>query len=127
MSYSTCIGADIGTAGLTLKAAATNSDGSPHATVRDLACAEIGQGQYQLVTTAIPYGYVGTILFYTGTLGVAVVWTGVTIQAQTDTSTLTPLQAVKAASVDTATVSGDTITLTSGQTQTVTAAGRVTA
>jgi hypothetical protein len=126
MSYPTCIAADIGTASLTLLAAITNANGSPHATVRDLACAEIGQGQYQLVTTAIPYGYIGSIVFYTTALASASVWTGSTIQAITDTSSIAPLAAIKAAVYDSATVSGATITLADAATVTKSAGNRVT-
>lgn len=127
MSYSTVIAANIGTAGLTLLAAITNANGTPHATVRDLAVTEIGQGGYQLVTSAIPYGYVGTIVFYTTSLGVATVWTGSTIQAVTDSSELAPIQQLVSVQRNTATVSGSIITFDDGTTQTVTSAGRTTA
>ncbi len=127
MSYSTCIAANIGTAGLTLLAAITNADGTPHATVRDLAVTAIAQGQYQLITSSIPYGYLGTVVFYTTALSAAVNWNGVAIQAITDSSELTPIQQLRSVQRNTASVSGDVITFDDGTTQTVTAAGRVTA
>lgn len=79
MSYSLCIPIDHGTAGLTLLAALTAPDGTPHATVRDLAVTEIAQGFYQLTTALIPDSYRGTVVIYTDTLGIDADWTGVTI------------------------------------------------
>lgn len=126
MSYPTCISADIGTASLTLLAAITNANGTPHATVRDLACAEIGQGQYQLITSSIPYGYSGTIVFYLTALASASAWSGSTIQATTDTSSLTPLASIKSKINDSLTISGSALTFSDGTVQTVTTGGRVT-
>lgn len=127
MSYNLCIPADIGTPGLTLKAAlSTASPLVPHATIRDLAVGEIGQGFYELRTSLIPYGYLGAVYFYTGTLSAATVWTGVSIQAVEGSQLLTMLAAIKAATYDSATVSGEAITLADGATQTKTGGNRVT-
>ena len=127
MSFSTAILANIGTAGLTLKAALTTSSPLvPDPTVRDLAVGEIGQGFYELRTSSIPYGFIGSVMFYTGTLGSASVWTGVTLYAAEDVPFLTMLAAIKAAVHDTATISGSAITLADGAVLTVTSSGRVT-
>lgn len=115
MSYNLCIPADIGTPGLALKAAlSTASPLVPHATIRDLAVGEIGQGFYELRTSLIPYGYLGAVYFYTGTLSAATVWTGVAIQAVEGSQLLTMLAAIKAAVRLGATVNGDQMLLEDG-------------
>lgn len=124
MSYALTLPINIGQSGQTLKVAGVNSDGTPHTTIRDLAVTEIGQGFYQFVTTDIPYDYNGALLVYTGTLGVATVWTGVAIQAPAGAQELAWLSAIKAAVYDTATVAGVAISLANGHSQTVIPAGR---
>lgn len=83
MSYTLGITSDIGTAGLTLKCALTTSLASSvpkAAPYRDMAFSEIGQGFYQIDAT-LPSHYSGSLMVYTGTLGSAAVWTGVSILA----------------------------------------------
>lgn len=126
MSYSLTVPINTGSSGQTLRIAGVNADGTPHATIRDLAVTEIAQGVYQFVTTAIPYSYNGTLILYTGTLGVATVWTGVTIQSADGLQEIFMLAAIKAAVYDTATVTGTAITLIDGAVQTVIPAGRTT-
>ncbi len=82
MSYTHSVSIDIGTPGLTLKAALSNN-GTTHATARDLTCVELGQGFYQLVAS-VPDAYSGVVTIYTGTLGVASNFSGVTCLAQDD-------------------------------------------
>lgn len=83
MSYTKSIAANIGLAGLTLKAALVHNN-TIHATARDLACVEIGQGFYELPGATIPTSYSGVVMFYVGTLGVASNFTGVTCYAADD-------------------------------------------
>lgn len=82
MAYNEFFNADIGTTGLTLKAALQDSSGTIHASLRDLACTEIGQGFYR-ITIAVPDSYIGTVAFYTGTLGVSANFSGVVLLATT--------------------------------------------
>lgn len=73
---------DAGTTGLTLKAA-LYSAGTIHATVRDATTGmhEIGQGFYEWLPLVIPDGYQGSAMFYTGTLGAASTFAGVSLIA----------------------------------------------
>jgi len=80
MAYNVFYNANIVTASLTLKAALQDSTGTIHATLRDLACTEVGQGFYY-ITIAVPDGYVGSVFLYTGTLGVASNFSGVVLLA----------------------------------------------
>lgn len=81
MAYSIVIPHNNGTAGLTLFVALSNADGTPHATVRDIAVTEIGQGFYRANLSTVPDGYSGTGYLYTTALGGASVWTGSVIVA----------------------------------------------
>lgn len=82
MAYSLSYSIDIGTAGLTFKAALVHQ-ATIHATFRDVTTTfyDDGQGQYEFFTAAIPSGYRGNIVFYVGTVGVATDFSGVTIKA----------------------------------------------
>lgn len=80
MSHQIAIPVDLGTAALTLKAALF--DGTTiHATIRDIAVTEVGQGHYIWNYASFPDGYYGAAYFYTGTLAAASDFSGVTLQA----------------------------------------------
>lgn len=83
MAYTLSFSIDIGIAGLTLKAALFNQ-GTIHATFRDNVTTFYadGQGGYQFYTAAIPSGYRGEIVFYTGTIGVGTDFSATTIYAR---------------------------------------------
>lgn len=74
MAYSATFALDIGTAGLTLKAALL-SEANAHATFKNITAgiSEIGDGYYEFTTSAMPDGYRGVILFYTGDIDVSYV------------------------------------------------------
>lgn len=67
MAYPIPVTADIGTAGLTLLATFRDTSGTIHASLRNLSTTEIADGFYQFYTTLAPDGYLGAILFHTGT------------------------------------------------------------
>ena len=71
---------NLGAAGLTAKAVLRASNGTLHATFRDVALAEIGGGVYHLTSTTFPSGYRGALVVYTGTLGVGTTLAGVTVK-----------------------------------------------
>jgi hypothetical protein len=73
--------------GLALKAALVDTAGTIHATARDLAgIIELGHGVYSFQYANHPDGYRGSIIFYTGALGGAANFSGVTIEATGDVS-----------------------------------------
>ena len=80
MAHSLSIAANVGESGLTLKGALTHS-GTIHTSFRDIAFTEIGQGTYELASASFPSGYRGVLVAYTGTLGVASNFSGVTVLA----------------------------------------------
>jgi hypothetical protein len=82
MAYTDVFDIDLGTEGLTLKAA-LQTGSTIHATVRDITTGmvELGQGYYQWLYTSLPDGYQGTAVFYTGTIGAGTDLTGVTVYA----------------------------------------------
>jgi hypothetical protein len=67
MAYPIPVTIDIGTTGLTLLATFRDTSGTIHASLRNLATTEIADGFYQFYTTLAPDGYLGSILFHTGT------------------------------------------------------------
>jgi hypothetical protein len=74
---------DLGTTGLTLKAALTSA-GTIHATFRDITATFYadGAGGYEFLTSAMPDGFRGMIVFYVGTLGGATDFSGVTVHSR---------------------------------------------
>lgn len=79
MAYTSSFALDIGTPGLTLKWALTSA-GTIHATLRDQTSTFYADaaGGYEAVLTTIPDGFRGMVVFYTGTIGVATDFSGVT-------------------------------------------------
>ncbi len=71
--------------GLTLKVALMDTTGTIHATIRDISTGfvEIGSGLYSWVYASMPDDYRGCAVFYTGTLGVASTFSGVTLKTAT--------------------------------------------
>lgn len=97
MSYTTPISHNNGTPGLTIRGALF-SGSVIHATVRDQAVTEVGQGHYLWIVTA-PDGYVGSAVFYTGTLAAAADFAGVVIKAQAGIEPPAPSAATNATAV----------------------------
>lgn len=83
MAFTAAYAFDAGSTGLSLKAALVNTAGTPHATHRDLSAgfAEIGANKYAWSYESHPDGFRGTVVFYTGTLGSASSFSGVTVLA----------------------------------------------
>lgn len=71
--------------GLTLNAALMAYDGTIHATIRDVGTGfvEVGAGNYSWYYASAPAGYRGVVVYYTGTLGAATDFSGVTVKATT--------------------------------------------
>lgn len=85
MTFSETFGLALGTSqtGLTLKAALVGTDGVIDTTKRDITAGftESGSGNYQWVYASFADGFRGSVVFYTGSLGVAADFTGVAVKA----------------------------------------------
>ncbi len=68
MSHTLSIPVNVGTTGLTLLASLVNTSAVLHATLRNLACTEIGtSGIYRFSSSSIDDDYRGQVIFHTGT------------------------------------------------------------
>jgi hypothetical protein len=100
--------------GLSLKAGLIDTAGVIHATHRDITAGfvEIGGGMYSWVYSSVPDGYRGSAVYYTGTLGAASSFSGVTLK------TATPVAPEEFENADVKTGSraaaGDAMTLAAG-------------
>lgn len=82
MAYTASFSLDIGATGLTLKWALTAA-GTIHATLRDQTATFYADaaGGYECLVTTLPDSYRGRIIFYTGTIGAASDFVGVTVKS----------------------------------------------
>ncbi len=69
MAYTSSTTIGIGITGLTVLASFVDSSGTLHASLKNLACTEIGTGgSYRFSSAAIPDSYRGRVIFHTGSL-----------------------------------------------------------